>query len=78
MKIESTHSVEIPGRGKVFCVYNPHDCCDFEHFIGHNHWIDGKLWHVVGVELAAELMGISGPRVYKKGAALGLIVQELP
>ena len=71
MKLTCIESYKIAGRGSVLVVENPHECDDFSHLIGHNHWVDGKLYHITGVES----QGFIQP--FPAGRPIGLLVRAM-
>ena len=70
LKLNSIGTHQIPGRGKVFAVRNPHECMDFSHLINNIVEIDEKQYLIRGVEFA-------GAPPHAEGKPLGLLVRAL-
>ncbi len=67
LEFKSIDSYTVTGRGVVYAVKNPAQCNDFAHIKGHDVLIDGKDFHVSGVEFFAH----TPP--WREGEPIGLL-----
>ena len=69
-EFKSDGRFDIPGRGLVFAVKNPHECTNFNHLMGRMVMIDGSLYEIRGVE---RYMHCSP---WREGEGIGLLVRQ--